>query len=96
MEPGNTVSWGRGTQSPEDKGGRRVRFCAASGFTPGVGGQGLGRAGAFSGACVRAQSLQLCPTLCKPPWTILCPWDSPGKNAGAGCHFLLQGIFLIQ
>ena len=28
------------------------------------------------------------------PWTIvtrlLCPWDSPGKNIGVGCHFLLQ------
>ena len=29
------------------------------------------------------------------PWTIqptglLCPWDFPGKNAGVGCHFLLQ------
>ena len=22
----------------------------------------------------------------------LCPWDSPGMNAGAGCHALLQGI----
>ena len=21
-----------------------------------------------------------------------CPWDSPGKNTGMGCHFLLQGI----
>ena len=20
------------------------------------------------------------------------PWDSPGKNTGVGCHFLLQGI----
>ena len=19
-----------------------------------------------------------------------CPWDSPGKNTGVGCHFLLQ------
>ena len=26
----------------------------------------------------------------------LCPWDSPGKNTGVGCHFLLQGIFLTQ
>ena len=26
----------------------------------------------------------------------LCPWDSPGKNTGAGCHFLLRGIFLAQ
>ena len=25
----------------------------------------------------------------------LCPWDSPGKNTGVGCHALLQGIFLI-
>ena len=24
---------------------------------------------------------------------LLCPWDSPGKNAGVGCHFLLQGIY---
>ena len=46
-----------------------------------------------------------------PLWTaparLLCPWDSPGKNTGVGCHFLLQGsslprdlpdpgIFLIQ
>ena len=27
---------------------------------------------------------------------ILCLWDSPGKNSGVGCHFLLQGIFLTQ
>ena len=27
---------------------------------------------------------------------LLCPWDSPGKNTGVGCHFLLQGIFLTQ
>ena len=26
----------------------------------------------------------------------LSPWDSPGKNPGAGCHFLLQGIFPTQ
>ena len=24
---------------------------------------------------------------------LLCPWDSPDKNAGVGCHALLQGIF---
>ena len=24
---------------------------------------------------------------------LLCPWDSPDKNTGVGCHFLLQGIF---
>ena len=27
---------------------------------------------------------------------LLCPWNSPGKNTGVSCHFLLQGIFLIQ
>ena len=27
---------------------------------------------------------------------LLCPWDSPGKNTGVGCHSLLQGIFLTQ
>ena len=25
---------------------------------------------------------------------LLCPWDSPGKNTGVGCHFLLQANFL--
>ena len=24
------------------------------------------------------------------PARLFCPWDSPGKNAGMGCHFLLQ------
>ena len=30
------------------------------------------------------------------PARLLCPWDSPGKNNGVGCHALLQGIFLTQ
>ena len=25
------------------------------------------------------------------PTRLLCPWDSPGKNIGVGCHFLHQG-----
>ena len=41
-----------------------------------------------------AKSLQSCPTLCYPidggPQGSPCPWDSPGKNTGVGCHFLLQ------
>ena len=24
------------------------------------------------------------------PARLPCPWDSPGKNTGVGCHFLLQ------
>ena len=27
---------------------------------------------------------------------LLCPWNSPGKDTGVGCHFLLQGIFPTQ
>ena len=30
------------------------------------------------------------------PARLLCPWDFPGKNAGVGCYFLLQGIFPTQ
>ena len=30
------------------------------------------------------------------PSSLLCPWDSPGKNTAVGCHDLLQGIFLSQ
>ena len=43
-------------------------------------------------AAAAAKPLQSCPTLCdpidsSPPGF---PWDSPGKNTGVGCHFLLQ------
>ena len=27
------------------------------------------------------------------PTRFLCPWNSPGKCTGVGCHALLQGIF---
>ena len=27
---------------------------------------------------------------------LLCPWNSPGKMTGVGCHSLLQGIFPTQ
>ena len=47
-------------------------------------------------AAAAAKSLQSCPTLCdridgSPPGTPR-PWDSPGKNTGVGCHFLLQSM----
>ena len=44
-------------------------------------------------ATAAAKSLQSCPTLRPHRWqpTGPChPWDSPGKNTGVGCHFLLQ------
>ena len=28
----------------------------------------------------------------RQPTSLLCPWDSPGKNTGVGCHFLLQCV----
>ena len=51
--------------------------CAIKGYWPGI----------------AAKSLQSCPTLCdpidgSPPGSR--PWDSPGKNTGVGCYFLLQ------
>ena len=44
-------------------------------------------------AAAAAKSHQSCPTLNdpidgSPPGS--CPWDSPGKNTGVGCHFRLQ------
>ena len=32
---------------------------------------------------------------CSPP-KFLYPWNFPGKNTGVGCHFLLQGIELLD
>ena len=46
--------------------------------------------------CVCSCHVQLFGT----PWTVaarlLHPWDFPGRNTGAGCHFLLPGIVLTQ
>ena len=48
----------------------------------------------FSMSVSPLPSLQSCPTLCDPtdgqPTRFPHPWDSPGKNTGVGCHFLLQ------
>ena len=41
----------------------------------------------FSGSAV-SNPVQTCG--------LLCPWNSPGKNTGVGCHFLLQGIIRTQ
>ena len=46
-----------------------------------------------------AQSLSciwLIVTPCTIACQLLCPYNFPGKNTGADCHFLLQGIFPIQ
>ena len=47
------------------------------------------------GVCILVS--QSCPTLCNPMRPrLLCPWNSPGKNTGVGCHSQLQGIFPTQ
>ena len=50
-------------------------------------------------ACVRAKSLQSCPTLCNPMDCRLSGssvhGDSPGRNTGVSCYVLLQ-ILLTQ
>jgi len=46
-----------------------------------------------------AKLLQSCLTVWPyglQPARLLCPWDSPGKNTGVGCHALLQGVFLTH
>ena len=43
--------------------------------------------------CYAAKSPQSCPTVQpngRQPTRLPRPWDSPGKNTGVGCHFLLQ------
>ena len=47
----------------------------------------------LNGHATAAKSLQSCPTLRSHRWhptRLPYPWDSPGKNTGVGCHFLLQ------
>ena len=43
--------------------------------------------------CVKLLQSHSTPQLCGLwPARLLCPWDSPGKSTGVGCHALLQGI----
>ena len=47
-------------------------------------------------AAAAANSIQLCLTLCDPhrqqPIRLCHPRDSPSKNTGEGCHFLLHCV----
>ena len=59
---------------------------------------------AISTLKVTLPSLYMCVQSLSPVWLfatswtvrLLCLWDSPGKNTGEGCHFLLQGFFPTQ
>ena len=44
----------------------------------------------------RFSCVWLCNAMDCKPTRLLCPWDSPGRNTGVGCHTLLQGIFPTQ
>ena len=61
--------------------------------TPPVSTAGIERDALNTSTAAAAKSLQLCPTV-QPhrlqPTRLPHPWDSPGKNTGVGCHFLLQ------
>ena len=50
--------------------------------------------GLHAAAAAAAKSRQSCPDSVQPhrqqPTRPHRPWDSPGKNTGVGCHFLLQ------
>ena len=46
--------------------------------------------------CQSVSRVRLFVTLDLQPIRFLCPWISPGKNSGVGCHFLLQGIMYIE
>ena len=45
-----------------------------------------------SGRCREKKQLVLLVAQLFDP--LVCPWDSPGKYTGVGCHSLLQGILL--
>ena len=53
--------------------------------------------GSFEYPCVCVLITQSCPAFCDPHGVqstrLCCPWNSPVKNTGVGCHSLLQGIF---
>ena len=53
----------------------------------------VGLDGIAVAAAAAAKSLQSCQTVRPHRWQptrLTRPWDSPGKNTGVGCHFLLQ------
>ena len=50
----------------------------------------------FLQACVLSHFNRVWVFVTLWPTSLLCPWDSPGKNIGMVGHFLLQGIFLTQ
>ena len=71
---------------------KRIQHHDQVGFIPGI--KSLVQRNKVTAAAAAAALLQSCWTLCDPidgsPPGSPHPWNSPGKNTGVGCHFLLQ------
>ena len=84
----------------KEAGGRGVKWrnCMQTGLFP-SGWRGSFHKASLLAAAATTGAAELCPTPATPglqPAGLLCAWDSPGKNPGVGCHFLLQAIFPTQ
>ena len=69
-----------------------VSYCVISAY---VGVCAILKSNDSHNAAAAAKLLQLCPTVRPHRWKptrFPHPWDSPGKNTGVGCHFLLQCV----
>ena len=78
------ISYSRGSSQPRDRTSLSCVSCIAGGYfatkPPGK-------------PYAAAKLLKSCPTVLphrRQTTRLPCPWDSPGKNTGVGCHFLLQ------
>ena len=56
-----------------------------------------------AGQSLTSAAVCVCPVVSYSLWPhglwptrLSCPWDSPSKNTGVSCHFLIQGIFQTQ
>ena len=85
--PSLTAYWGR---QPKKK--KAMKF-------PTVWSETFSQSGTHLVVAAAAKSRQLCPTLCDPrqqPTRLHHPQDSPGKNTGVDCHFLLHQKLLTD
>ena len=56
-----------------------------------------------AGQLLTSSAVCVCPVVTYSLWPhglwptrLSCPWDSPSKDTGVSCHFLIQGIFQTQ
>ena len=101
MDPYSVIVWAKASRPGTDGYQGRVgssfaRRAGSRASSLSTGGQThwQGRAVCPTSPAAAAKSLQSRPTLCDPidgrTTRLPHPWDSPRKNTGVGCHFLLQ------